>query len=98
MLDNVGETEVFYLEAILKPLVENKDAVRIDRTVDERGILLSVSLAAGDMGRIIGKQGDTARAIRRLVRQFGMGKKARVSVKINEPAGSAKINHDDLDL
>lgn len=85
-----------YLVAILEPLVENKAAIRIDRTTDERGVLLSVSLAQEDMGRIIGKQGDTARAIRRLVRQFGFASKSRVAVKINEPGGSIKDLEEDL--
>lgn len=82
-----------YLSAILTPLVENKEAIKIEGSTDERGVLLTVSLAPEDMGRIIGKQGDTARAIRRLVRQFGFQSKSRVSVKINEPVG---IPHDDL--
>lgn len=74
-----------YLESIITPLVSFPDQVRINQSLDERGVLLSVTLDKEDMGKIIGKQGETARSIRRLVRQLGMANKQLISIKINEP-------------
>lgn len=79
------EKEILYLEAIVKPLTAKPEAVKIDRTMDELGVLLSLSVDKNDMGKIIGKTGETARAIRRLVRQYGLSNSVRVSIKINEP-------------
>lgn len=90
--------EQAYLLAILEPLVDNKTAIKIVRTTDERGVLLSLTLAQEDMGKVIGKQGNTARSIRQLVRQFGWGIKARVNIRITESDGSITIKrtfHDD---
>lgn len=84
------ENEILYLEAIVKPLVSYPEEVRIEKTSDEMGILLSLNLHKDDMGKIIGKEGNTARAIRHIVRQYGMSRQARISIKINEPAGSVR--------
>lgn len=77
--------ETQYLESIVKPLVQQPDSVIVTHSVDERGVLMTLTVAKEDMGQIIGKQGDTARAIRRLLRQFGMTQEKRISIKINEP-------------
>lgn len=82
-LDLTSEEQ--YLEAIIRPLVKEQANVKIERKVDERGILLSLNIAKADMGRVIGKQGESARAIRRLIRQFGMTTDQHISLKINEP-------------
>ncbi|MCR4279814.1 MAG: KH domain-containing protein [Candidatus Komeilibacteria bacterium] len=75
------------LEAVVKALVDNKDAVHVDRTVDEMGVLLTLKVDPSDMGQIIGRQGQTARAIRTLLRVVGAKNNARVNLKIVEPEG-----------
>jgi predicted RNA-binding protein YlqC (UPF0109 family) len=76
-----------FLEYVVKSLVENPNDVKIDRTVDEMGVLITLSVNPGDMGKIIGRQGNTAKAIRTLLRVIGMKHNARVNLKINEPEG-----------
>lgn len=76
-----------FLEMLVKALVDNPDEVKIDRSVDEMGVLLTLSIAQADMGKIIGRSGNTAKAIRTLLRVVGMKNNARVNLKINEPAG-----------
>lgn len=79
-----------FLEYIVKTLVDHPDDVKIERKVDEMGVLLSVKVNPEDMGQLIGRQGSTARAIRNLVRIIGLKNHARVNLKIEEPAGSSK--------
>jgi predicted RNA-binding protein YlqC (UPF0109 family) len=76
-----------FLEYIVKALVDNPNDVKIDRTVDEMGVLITMTVNASDMGKIIGRQGNTAKAIRTLLRVIGMKNNARVNLKINEPEG-----------
>ena len=76
-----------FLEFIIKALVDNPDEVKVERKVDEMGVLLSLKVNPEDMGQIIGKAGSTARAIRNLVRIVGIKNHARVNLKIEEPAG-----------
>ncbi len=76
-----------FLEYIVKALVDNPDDVKIDRTVDEMGVLITMTVTSADMGKIIGRQGNTAKAIRTLLRVIGMKNNARVNLKINEPEG-----------
>lgn len=77
-----------FLEYVVKSLVDNPADVNIDRTVDEMGVLITLTVNPADMGKIIGRQGNTAKAIRTLLRVIGMKTNARVNLKINEPAGS----------
>jgi len=83
------EPDFQFLEYVIKSLVDNPDAVVIDRTVDEMGVLLTLVVAPEDMGKIIGRQGNTAKSIRTLLRIVGMKASARVNLKINEPDGSS---------
>ncbi|MBU3964508.1 KH domain-containing protein [Patescibacteria group bacterium] len=76
-----------FLEFIIKALVDNPDDVKIDRNVDEMGVLLNLNLHKDDMGQIIGRQGSTVRAIRTLLRIIGLKNHARVNLKIEEPEG-----------
>jgi hypothetical protein len=76
-----------FLEYVVKALVDHPEDVKIDRKVDEMGVLLSLRVNAEDMGQIIGKGGSTARAIRNLVRIVGLKNHARVNLKIEEPTG-----------
>jgi len=79
-----------FLEFIVKSLVDHPEDVKIDRKVDEMGVLLSLKVNPEDMGQIIGKAGATARAIRSLVRIVGLKNHARVNLKIEEPAGARR--------
>ena len=83
-----------FLEALVKALVDNPDSVKINRTVDEMGVLLSLDVHADDMGKIIGRSGNTAKAIRTLLRVVGMKHDARVNLKINEPEGGRGMTRD----
>ena len=77
-----------FLEYIVKSLVDHPEDVKIDRKVDEMGVLLSLKVNPEDMGQIIGKAGATTRAIRSLVRIVGLKNHARVNLKIEEPEGA----------
>ncbi len=76
-----------FLESLIKALVDNPDAVKVERTVDEMGVLLTLDVHPDDMGKIIGRSGNTAKAIRTLLRVVGIKNDARVNLKINEPEG-----------
>lgn len=78
--------DVQFLEYVIKALVAHPDDVKITRTVDEMGVLLTLDVNAEDMGKVIGRAGNTAKAIRILLRVVGMKNNARVNLKINEPA------------
>lgn len=78
-----------FLEYVVKALVDHPEDVKIDRKVDEMGVLLSLKVNPEDMGQIIGKAGSTARAIRNLVRIVGLKNHARVNLKIEEPEGGS---------
>jgi len=78
-----------FLEYVVKALVDNPDDVKINRSVDEMGVLITMSVNSADMGKIIGRQGNTAKAIRTLLRVIGMKNNARVNLKIDEPEGGS---------
>ncbi|MFA5029798.1 MAG: KH domain-containing protein [Patescibacteria group bacterium] len=82
------EKDQKFVEMIVKEIVANPNDVKVDRTVDERGVLLTLNVNSGDIGYVIGKQGQTARAIRTLAKIVGAKNNARVNLKINEPEGS----------
>ncbi len=82
------ELDYQFLEYVTKALVDHPEDVKITRGVDELGVLLSLNVNSEDMGKIIGRQGNTAKAIRILLRVVGMKNNARVNLKINEPEGS----------
>lgn len=73
------------LQTIAMSLVEYPDAVHVERTTDEMGVLLCLSVDKIDMGKVIGREGETAKAIRIIIKNFGMKNNARVNVKILEP-------------
>jgi hypothetical protein len=76
-----------FVEYIIKAIVNNPDKVEVTRVVDELGVLLTVKVAAEDMGLLIGRSGSTAKAVRTLARIVGMRNNARVNLKIEEPEG-----------
>jgi predicted RNA-binding protein YlqC (UPF0109 family) len=84
------EQDTQFLDFVIKALVENPTDVKITRTVDEMGVLMTLDVNPVDMGKIIGREGNTAKAIRTLLRVVGMKNNARVNLKINEPVGGMK--------
>ena len=72
---------------MVKSLVDNPDKVKAERTVDEMGVLITLDVDPSDMGQIIGRNGQTASAIRTLLRVVGAKNQAHVNLKITEPAG-----------
>ena len=76
-----------FVEYIVKTLVNSPDKVKIDRTIDEKGVLLSLEVDPEDVGRIIGRRGATAQSIRTLLRALGTKNDARYNLKI--------VNNDD---
>lgn len=84
------EQDVKFLDFVVKALVENPGDVKIHRTVDEMGVLMTLDVNPADMGKIIGREGNTAKAIRTLLRVVGMKNNARVNLKISEPVGGMK--------
>ncbi len=97
-----------FVEFVVKSLVNVPDDVSTVRSVDEMGVLLTLTVNPEDMGQIIGKAGSTARAIRNLVRIVGLKNHARVNLKIEEPEGGRaprrefseekKVDLEDLNL
>lgn len=88
----MAERDQEFLEFVVKGLVDHPEDVKINRTVDEMGVLLLLSLHPEDMGKVIGRSGNTAKAIRTLLRVVGMKNNARVNLKINEPEGGTKAD------
>ncbi len=86
-MQNADQT---FLEYVIKALVDNPNDVKVNRTVDEMGVLLTLEVSAADMGKIIGRQGNTAKSIRTLLRVVGMKNNSRVNLKINEPVGGLR--------
>ncbi len=86
----MAEKDIQFLDFVVKALVEKPESVKINRTVDEMGVLLTLEVGAEDMGKVIGRQGNTAKAIRTLLRVVGMKNNSRVNLKINEPEGGIK--------
>lgn len=84
------EADQQFLEYVVKSLVDVPDRVKVVRTVDEMGVLLTLDIAPEDMGKIIGRSGNTAKALRTLLRVVGMKNNSRVNMKINEPEGGKR--------
>ncbi|MFA7252311.1 MAG: KH domain-containing protein [Candidatus Paceibacterota bacterium] len=84
------EMDAQFLDYVVKALVDNPASVKITRTVDEMGVLLTLDVNAADMGKVIGRMGNTAKAIRTLLRVVGMKNNSRVNLKISEPEGGLR--------
>ncbi len=88
-----------FVEFIVKSLVGNPDAVQIERRIDEKGVLLELTVDPEDLGRVIGKRGATAQSLRTLLRALGTKNDARYNLKIvdnGEPgAGRSQAPRDD---
>ena len=91
------ERDQAFLEYVVKELVDHPEGVKISRSVDQMGVLLTLDVHSEDMGKIIGRSGNTAKAIRTLLRVVGMKNNARVNLKINEPIGSSHMGGSSMD-
>jgi uncharacterized protein len=80
MADNTIDQQ--FIEYIVKSLVSNPDKVRVERTIDEKGVLLELYVEPEDLGRVIGRNGSTAKSIRILLRALGVKNDARYNLKI----------------
>ncbi len=76
-----------FIEYIVKSLVNKPDAVSIKRTIDEKGVLLELTVDQEDLGRVIGKRGATAQSLRTLLRALGTKNDARYNLKIVDVGG-----------
>ena len=85
--ENEGPDKDF-IEQVVKLIVENPDQVKVTRAVDEMGVLITLQVSKEDMGKIIGKSGQTAKSLRILLRVIGSKNNARVNLRIIEPEGS----------
>ena len=81
------EADQAFVEQLVKQIVDLPDKVTTERTVDDRGVLITLTVDPTDMGKLIGKEGRTAKAIRTLLRVLGAKNNARVNLKIAEPEG-----------
>lgn len=79
-----------FLETIVKAIVGKPEAVNVERTVDEMGVLLTLKIDQSDMGYVIGRKGQTAQAIRTLLKIIGAKNNARVNLKIHDPEGRTR--------
>ncbi|PIR04744.1 MAG: RNA-binding protein [Candidatus Liptonbacteria bacterium CG11_big_fil_rev_8_21_14_0_20_35_14] len=89
------EKDKDFLEFLVKSIVDNPDDVKIERKVDEMGVLLELHVNQKDMGQVVGRQGATAKAIRSLLRIVGVKNNSRVNLKIVEPEGSTRVRRED---
>lgn len=79
-----------FVEYVVKSVVDHPDDVKVNREIDEMGVLITLSVNPDDMGQVIGRQGATAKSIRTLLRVIGAKNNARVNLKIKEPEGSER--------
>jgi hypothetical protein len=90
-----------FVEFVIKRIVDNPDDVIVDRRIDELGVLLTLKINKADMGTVIGKNGQTAKALRTLLRVIGSKTNARINLKIVDPDKGETMTEDvtsDLDL
>ena len=97
------EKDKEFLEFLVRAIVNHPEDVNSTRTVDERGVLITLDVNPSDMGYVIGRRGMTAQAIRSLLKVVGAKNNARVNLKINEPEGGrgpsrpSEPSMDDID-
>lgn len=105
----MSEIDQQFIEYVVKSLVGKPDAVHIDRRIDEKGVLLELTVDPEDLGRVIGKRGATAQSLRTLLRALGTKNDARYNLKIidngegapapasDAPAPAAAVSDDSDD-
>lgn len=90
MADERPSHDQEFVEYVVKSIVDHPDDVKLERTIDEMGVLITLAVNPEDMGQVIGRQGGTAKSIRTLLRVIGAKNNARVNLKIKEPEGSER--------
>ena len=83
-----------FIEYVVKSVVNHPEDVKTERTVDERGVLITLFVNQEDMGYVIGRQGQTARALRILLKIVGAKEDARVNLKIYEPEDMRRVHQE----
>jgi predicted RNA-binding protein YlqC (UPF0109 family) len=93
----MSEIDQQFIEYVVKSLVGKPDAVHTDRRIDEKGVLLELTVDPEDLGRVIGKRGATAQSLRTLLRALGTKNDARYNLKIidNGPLDHGRTSDDD---
>jgi len=93
----MSEIDQQFIEYVVKSLVGKPDAVSIERRIDEKGVLLELTVDPEDLGRVIGKRGATAQSLRTLLRALGTKNDARYNLKIidNGPMDARPQRNDD---
>ncbi len=88
-----------FIEYIVKSVVGHPDDVVVDRIIDEKGVLLTLTVNPDDLGRVIGKRGVTAQSLRTLLRALGTKNDARYNLKIvnNDGQTGAVVSSDDAE-
>lgn len=86
----MAEKDQEFVEYVVKAFVDNPDDVKVERKVDEMGVLIELSINPEDMGKVIGKEGRTAKALRTLLRVLGAKNNSRINLKITEPEGGSR--------
>jgi len=99
---NMSSIDQQFIEYVVKALVSNPDAVIVERRIDEKGVLLELTVDPEDLGRVIGKRGATAQSLRTLLRALGTKNDARYNLKIVDngvggPAAGVANDADDAD-
>lgn len=84
-----------FVEFVVKSLVSNPSAVVVDRRIDEKGVLLELTVDPEDLGRVIGKRGATAQSLRTLLRALGTKNEARYNLKIVDNGVGGHARNDD---
>ena len=89
-----------FIEYIVKSVVGHPDDVFVDRIIDEKGVLLTLTVNPDDLGRVIGKRGVTAQSLRTLLRALGTKNDARYNLKIvnNDGQVGATVSSDDKEV
>jgi len=98
MEGNMSTIDQQFVEYIVKSVVGHPDDVVVDRIIDEKGVLLTLTVNPEDLGRVIGKRGVTAQSLRTLLRALGTKNDARYNLKIvnnDEPRGDYTVSSDD---
>lgn len=82
--------DVEFVEYVVKAIVNHPEDVKASRDVDEMGVLITLKVNPEDLGQVIGREGQTAKSLRTLIRVIGARNRARVNLKIEEPEGSRR--------
>ena len=91
-------TDAQFIEMVVRAIVNHPEDVKTERTIDERGVLITLHINPADMGYVIGRKGQTARSLRTLLKIVGAKNNARVNLKIYEPEGSRRDPYPHADV